>query len=51
VSADDAKPKEDPALPPAPPPAPGLPLWLWLALLTVAIAALMVVVGRRAFAA
>jgi hypothetical protein len=28
----------------------GLPMWLWLALLTLAIAALLVIVGRESFA-
>ena len=30
---------------------PALPLWLWMALLTVAIVALLVFVGRNSFAA
>lgn len=51
MTAPASKPPADPA--PADPPAPpagGLPLWLWMALLTVAIVALLVVVGRAAFA-
>ena len=30
---------------------PALPLWLWMLLLTVAIAALLIAVGRQSFAA
>ena len=29
----------------------GLPLWLWMLLLTIAIVAMLIVVGRNSFAA